>query len=463
MSIRSVVRNLYGRSPQGVKTAISRLYASFPNRWHFGKDYDWATSIIERCEKWSIEELSEYQDKQLKKLLSRASEIPVYNEKGSIVDITEIIPINKDGLREYSDNVKKQDIVRFKAESVYTGGSTGEPLKVYLDKKGLALQKATRVLHDRLITKMRNPRQVQFRGARLDPILPGDSIYAVKNFRGNILYLNSFTISKETANEFYTAWNNFKPELIFAYPSTLATFASFARMDNKNIHSPKAIITSSETLKSDQRNLVEAVLGTSIHDFYGLSECECIAFEKGDDGYTVDAHVCYVELLVGDRPAEPGELAEIVITHLHNYSLPILRYRTNDYAIGSENGQLPNGGWFKLSSINGRAQENLIAYDGTIMSIASFNMHTDYWIGVLAYQIIQIKPGEVHLKLKVATGLSGKQKELIENEVSEKFRGRMKFKLDLVNRLYRTQRGKTPLVLSIDLVKDYDFNQLKQD
>ena len=49
-----------------------------------------------------------------------------------------------------------------------------------------------------------------------------------------------------------------------------------------------------------------------------------------------DLHTCddgvLIEVLVDGRPAEPGERGEVVVTNLHAYAMPFIRYRIGDLA-----------------------------------------------------------------------------------------------------------------------------------
>jgi phenylacetate-CoA ligase len=462
LSIRAKVRDLYGKSPQKLQTIIGRFYASLPLKWHFGRDFEWGLSVAEEAYNWSGNATAAFQEQQIGQLLNRVREIRFYKERGSIADFNDMAPLTKEQLKDYSETVNADDLRRFRAERVATGGSTGEPVSLYLDRKGLAVQKATRRVHEQIVTGIQGPRQIQLRGVRYDAVLPGDTQFAVKSFDGKTLYLNSYTLSKDTAEHFYDAWNKFKPEAVFAYPSTLSEFASLAQIDDVRLFSPRAIITSSETLLDEQRSLIESALSSPIHDFYGLTECECIAFEREQNGdYVVDCHICFVELLVGDRPAEAGEIAEIVITHLHNFAQPIIRYRTGDMAIGAVDGRLPNGSWCRLRSIQGRIQENLIAHDGAPISLVAFRMHANYWRNVVAYQFVQLGAGRASLRLKVFVPLEDHELKMIEKDILEKSLDRVDVEFLQVTRLFRTRRGKTPGVVPADRVLDFDYGVRK--
>lgn len=405
-------------------------------------------SLVTAAQTWSDDAIAAFQKQELRKIIPDCE------------NYLEIKPITKVELRADSQSIPKTRVKKYLAEGITTGGSTGEPLKVYLDRNGLAIQKATRVWHDQIVTGSRNPKIASFTGTRYQPVLPGDSIAGIRSLDGKKLLLNPYSLSSKTIEKFIKAWNQFKPDLAFVYPSTMFVFANLIQEANMNIHPPKGIITSSEQLGIEHRKQIELVFQSSIHDFYGMSECECIAFQHKPNGpYIVDYHVCMVELLDEKlQPVPPGVQGEIVVTHLHNECQPILRYRTGDYAIGSPDGQLPNGTWKKIDAIHGkRDQENLIAYDGSLITTSSFDIHADYWLNVRQYQCIQIEPGLVRLLLKVEKPLPETELESIEREIRYKFDGRIKFITEQVTRLWKTHRGKTPIVVPQERVEGFDF------
>ena len=71
-----------------------------------------------------------------------------------------------------------------------------------------------------------------------------------------------------------------------------------------------------------------------------------------------------VELLVDGRPAEPGEVGEVVITDLNNFSVPLIRYRIGDLATAVDGTPCPCGrDLSRIGRIEGRTQA--IVYCGT--------------------------------------------------------------------------------------------------
>lgn len=86
--------------------------------------------------------------------------------------------------------------------------------------------------------------------------------------------------------------------------------------------------------------LVTGVARRQITEFFGadvpkaeivsMSELGWVTVECPLGAMHINNTKFYVEFLVGDRPAEPGEPAELVITSIGDRLLPHLRYRTGD-------------------------------------------------------------------------------------------------------------------------------------
>jgi phenylacetate-CoA ligase len=80
------------------------------------------------------------------------------------------------------------------------------------------------------------------------------------------------------------------------------------------------------------REELQRHFGCPVLDVYSMNECGPIAV-AADDGHVLLQHRLYVEILDPDgNPCPPGERGEVTLTGGLNFYLPLLRYRTNDYA-----------------------------------------------------------------------------------------------------------------------------------
>lgn len=96
----------------------------------------------------------------------------------------------------------------------------------------------------------------------------------------------------------------------------------------------REVRTISESLADGLRARCQAVLGVPLTDIYSARETGYLALQCPDHAhYHVQAESVRVEVLdENDRPCAPGEIGRVVVTPLHNFAFPLLRYDIGDYA-----------------------------------------------------------------------------------------------------------------------------------
>lgn len=122
------------------------------------------------------------------------------------------------------------------------------------------------------------------------------------------------------------------------YLLTLATNAQALaeRSLERGIRLPrlKELRTFAEMLRPGARDIVREAWGVGIADSYSAEELGSIALQCPDhQHYHLQSESLLVEVLDGDgQPCAPGETGQLVISTLHNYAMPLLRYANGDYA-----------------------------------------------------------------------------------------------------------------------------------
>ena len=97
---------------------------------------------------------------------------------------------------------------------------------------------------------------------------------------------------------------------------------------------PRALLSTSMTLTPGMRRRLEDRFGCPVLDLYSLNEAGPVAVaDEAAGGHVLLQHRMYVEILdAAGRPAPPDERGEVTLTGGFNFCLPLLRYRTGDYA-----------------------------------------------------------------------------------------------------------------------------------
>lgn len=119
------------------------------------------------------------------------------------------------------------------------------------------------------------------------------------------------------------------PEMIAGDPISFAELLTLPMT-----HQPAALLSVSMMLLPGMRKRLEQRFGCPVLDIYSLNEVGPVAvFDEQAGGHVLLQHRLYVEILDADgRPVPDGERGEITVTGGFNFCLPLVRYRTGDYA-----------------------------------------------------------------------------------------------------------------------------------
>jgi len=124
------------------------------------------------------------------------------------------------------------------------------------------------------------------------------------------------------------------PTYLMTYPTNLRALVERMHAESVHLDALKGVQTISETLDSETRNLAREVLGVPVVDSYGATEMGIIASQcPRFDHYHTHAEAVYAEVLRPDgSPCAPGEAGRVVVTDLHNFAMPLIRYAIGDFA-----------------------------------------------------------------------------------------------------------------------------------
>lgn len=125
-----------------------------------------------------------------------------------------------------------------------------------------------------------------------------------------------------------------RPGYLLTYPSNLRALLQEARARGERLPGLLEVRTVSEALTDDLRAEVTEVLGVRVADVYSTKESGYVALQHPThDGYLVQGEFCIVEVLRADgSPCGPGETGKVVLTDLHSFALPLIRYDIGDFA-----------------------------------------------------------------------------------------------------------------------------------
>ena len=152
-----------------------------------------------------------------------------------------------------------------------------------------------------------------------------------------IKYADAFRIDLKTVEKNLIPFRNKKEVFFIGYPSSIFSYAKFAKELGINDLSFKAIISLGDKMFPHYRSTIENTFNTKIFDTYGGAEGLMIAGECSEHKYHILSSHVYVEILdTHGKKVPDGELGEVVVTGLDNFLMPLIRYKIGDLAIKSK-------------------------------------------------------------------------------------------------------------------------------
>lgn len=237
-----------------------------------------------------------------------------------------------------------------------TSGSSGQPLVI----------RRTR-LEDQLLQAIRVRRMMKMYGLRLRDRrvgirYGGDAMWSPGLYsRIGLLRQQSIECRRPT-EQIVEAVIRANPNVLGGYPCSLADIADAV---GNTLGSLRYVIAAGDTLSAPTRRRIEAGFGVPVYDSYAAHECNLLAQQCTWGVFHIAEESALIEILRADgMPAAVGEQGEAVITALHSFAAPIIRYRLGDLLVPGEPCECGAGGR-TIQHLVGRVQEMFERPDGS--------------------------------------------------------------------------------------------------
>lgn len=387
---------------------------------------------LEQSQWRSRDEVFEHQRLQLAALFAHALRtVPFHGERLKkagfnpdheiTADTIRRIPIlTRVDLQNAANEIRTRALPRVhgKTQLIQTSGSTGRPVKVHgtavtgLFWNAFVLREIT--WHKRDLNGKLAAIRWRKRGEGMAPDglhfdrwpAPVGAIYDT----GPSAFLN--IASDATAQVQWLVREN--PDYLISYPSNLMALADICLKNGHRFSGLRQVITVGETVTDAMRKTIRDAWGVPSTDSYTCEETGYLAMQCPDhEHYHVQSENVYLEVVddSGD-PCRPGEVGRVLVTSLHNFATPLIRYELGDYAEVGE--ACPCGrGLPVIKRFLGRKRNRLILPDGS-SQFPYLGEHEEYQAittSVLEFQYLQRSVEEVEKKMVVSEPLTREQED----------------------------------------------------
>jgi phenylacetate-CoA ligase len=176
----------------------------------------------------------------------------------------------------------------------------------------------------------------------------------------------SFALSIAASAAEQAEWlGRIQPNYLLLFPSLIVDLARECDAQGIELPNLRHVRTLGEQVDRRVRDLCAERWGVPVHDLYSAQEVGCIALQCSDhEHYHVSSESVLVEILRADgSPCALGEVGRVVVTPLHNFAMPLIRYAIGDYASWGEACSCGRG-LPVLSQVHGRSRNMLVLPDG---------------------------------------------------------------------------------------------------
>ena len=443
-----------------MQAAVYRALRPF---WRGGEETRRHRKELAATQWFSKQELEEWQLERLRALVRYAyAHVPFYRrlyrsldihpgDIRSIPDFRRLPFLTREDVNTHLDELVSPEfkgLVRLDS----TGGSTGEPMRFYIDDSYHWWDAA-----------------LEFRGREWYGVREGDKIAWVWGAERDMdvlgwkdrlkariqqnRYLNAFGMTRAKMEAFAGMLVCWKPDMFRAYPAALSLLAAFLKEQGIGGIRPRLIEATAEKAAAPQRELMEEVFQCRVADWYSAREFGTIGFQCPSGGL----HVCetrYLEVVAGGCVVPPGRMGEVAVTSLHQLAMPFIRYKIGDMAVFEEEACACGRGMPVLREIAGRTDAFVVTPDGQFVHGGFFPHTFRHWPEIFRYQIYQPGRGRLEVRLVCRSDAGSSWLEEVRAALRARFGPRMKITFDIVDEIELTPAGKHRYIIS-DVKPDF--------
>lgn len=405
----------------------------------------------------SREALNGYQLSRLRQLLLHAREHTVYYRRlfsdcsfdpgrfESIEQLGRLPALTKNIVRENVSDMLADNIApRDRHESI-TGGTSGVKMEFYRDNACLS---------HRTAIQWRSDAWAGWRPyANLSYIWPASQDFSsrqgikqkiIKDYLTGVQAYNAGLLGDKECAEIARGLLAKPPLAIRCFPSPAVEVAEYLKAHKISVPGLQGIVTTGEPLYSHQRRILEEGFGAPVFNLYasrevGTTAAECSAHE--------DLHIAsdsvLLEITDNGSQLEVGEHGEILITDLHNFGMPLIRYAIGDFGRIVERACSCGMPYPLLENVVGRIVDNFYDKHGRAIATASIVLHLiDEGPKIGQAQLIQTDFEEIVVRISTDPYPDDDIRAYYVNTLKRMVEGLERIKFELVEKIDNEKSGK---------------------
>jgi phenylacetate-CoA ligase len=408
--------------------------------------------FYKKSQHWDRQTIERYQFRKVREMLLHAGEhVPYYRTLfrsvrfdparfRSLADLKQIPLLDKEKIRE--------DPVRFITDHrqtihgywKYTTGSTGTPLKLFLDRNCHIHKYAAtlRAYHWAGYTP----------GKRALLLVESENLAKDFGYRllSNSIFFKTTAVTRENVQKFCRLLDRFRPDYYIGYGRAFLNLYKYLLDMRLRIPSPISLVHYGENLPEHDKQKLEEVYRTRVYDFYSHREDAVMAAEPEPGTKYLMDDFFYPEMVDASEKVIGEGTGELVGTGLHNFTMPLIRYKTTDMLTIKEYSKDDKYPFTRVEKIVGRINDKVVTPGGRefyFMGEPVFNI-----TGIISVQYIQESPDNLRINLLTDQTFSPDSIGQLKKNCLKYLGEPMTFDVHLVDKLEERGTGKRPVIIS---------------
>lgn len=446
---------VYKHCPVWTQNLAISFYGLIIYLQRYGRTYRKYLKVYRRRDYSSDKRNRRIQNREFMKLLNyAANHSDFYKELYQDIDLSTIKSVEDIGrLPIVSKEAFKENINRlytipsFKGIKLYTGGTTGIPMRILIRRrdlqKRLAYLDAYKLKYGFQANKMRCAR---FIGKNIILSTPHNHVYWRENYISQQRYYSTYHLTENNMMYYVDSLNTYHPEAIDGFVSAIYILAKYIKDHHLTLSFiPKVIFTTSETVLPIHREMIERVFRCPLSDQYAsndgapfITQCSYGTYHENIDTGVFE----HIKTSLG---------VKLIVTGFHSYGTPLIRYDIGDYILETERKTCPCGSCHPIiAAIDGRTTDYLRTRSrGNISQAALSMLISELPDCFTQLQLLQENSQVIHVKAVLKKTVFQEEKlSLLKDKLTRYLGNDMEFTIEEVDYIEREKSGKFRMIIN---------------
>ena len=361
--------DIYNRLPVFAQNIACYYKGRQIRKKRYSKKFWKLLTEYEKRSNWSYEQLCDYRDTKLRQMIKHSyntvayyrnlfNKLGIHYEDIKTLEDLSLLPIlNKQTIIDNFNDFISKSINSREIVISHTSGTTGSGFRFYTTEDAISEQWAVWWRYRRNLGISFSKWCAHFGSQLIVPVSHNKPPFWRINEPNKQIYFSAFHENDDNLYYYYKVIKKRQLKWVHGFPSLITLLAAFIINNNLNLGYKVDIITiGAENLLEFQQKIIEKAFGTKVFQHYGLAEGVSNFSETKSGEILIDEDFAITELI------PDGETYRIIGTNLTNYSMPLIRYDTQDtatYQFDKKSGKRV------ITSIDGRKEDYITLPNGT--------------------------------------------------------------------------------------------------